>query len=158
MRETYEHSSLHGCFLKRLVDRLRSCLPGGVCFGRSLAHAPRGSLVFFPYRNATFCCGLAGIVSFKPKDRVPATIDVDAMLAMTTTIKNQVLKTVSSDSGDFASDYLGGQALVADFAEKVQALKEDAQFSKIYVDHSLQSRLNSIADQLTAVVDSESFK
>ena len=144
-------------FFKRLTARFRSYIPTGICFGRTIAHAPRGAVVFFPYRSATFCCGLAGIVSFKPqKDQVVPAIDVDAMLAMTATVESQVLKTVTSDSGDFASYYLGGQALVADFAATVQALKADAQFSRIYFDDSLQSTLNRIADQLTAVIDSES--
>ncbi len=143
-------------FLKRLAARLRSYLPSGVCFGRSIADLPKGSIVFFPYSRATFYCGLAGIVSFKRKDQVRMTIDMDAMQAMAATIKRKGLETFNSGSDDFDTYYLGGETLVADFAAIVRTLKEDAQFSEIYFDESLQSMLNSIAGQLTSVIEAES--
>ena len=37
-------------FFKRLTARFRSYIPTGICFGRTIAHAPRGAVVFFPYR------------------------------------------------------------------------------------------------------------
>ena len=83
---------------------------------------------------------------------------MDEMLTMTDTIKGHCLETVTPDDDDFLTGYLGGQALVADFAARVQALKEDAQFSKIYFDNSLQSRLDEIAGHLAAVVESESLQ
>jgi len=142
--------------IKKLFIGLRFYLPSGVCFGRSIVDAPKGSIVFFPYHGTTFYCGLAGIVSFKRKDRISITIDMDAMQAMTATIKRQGLETFRSGSDDFDTYYLGGETLVADFAAIVQTLKEGAQFSEIYFDESLQSMLNSIAGQLTSVIESES--
>lgn len=143
-------------FLKRLAAGLRSYLPRGVCFGISIVAAPIGSIIFFPYQGTTFYCGLAGIVSFKRKGRTPSTIDVDAMQAMTATIERQGMETAASGAGNFKTHYLGGESLVSDFAAMVQALKEDVQFSEIYFDDSLQSKLNNIALQLTSVIDSES--
>lgn len=150
------HIKYTAVFLKRLAAWLRSCLPTGICFGASIADAPEGSIVFFPYRGTTFYCGLAGIVSFKKKDRACPAIDMDAMQAMTATIRRRGMETFTPDAGDFNTYYLGGEALVSDFAAMVQTLKEDALFSEIYFDDSLQSGLNSIAEQLTAVIDSES--
>ncbi|MBW2592239.1 MAG: hypothetical protein JRE58_04420, partial [Deltaproteobacteria bacterium] len=119
-------------FLKRLAAGLRSYLPTGVCFGRDIADAPEGSILFFPCRSTTFYCGLAGIVSFKRKDRTPSTINVDAMQDMTATIEHRGMESFASESGDFEMYYLGGKSLVFNFAAMVQTLKEDAHFSEIY--------------------------
>ena len=47
--------------------KLTAILAVKVYFGRDLAGLPGGSIVFFPYRENTLCCGIAAMVSYKQK-------------------------------------------------------------------------------------------
>ena len=60
-------------FLARTLRRWLAALPALLktrgYVGLHLSRVPQGSLVLLPCSPATLCCGVAGIVAFKPENK-----------------------------------------------------------------------------------------
>lgn len=125
-------------------------------FGKCVNAVPAGSLVFFPLRPNTLCCGLAGIVAFKRTDepRLPVFTELSDRI-------DRVLASGWKSAADMTGEnlrnrYLGGESLLESIYESVCMLKGDAAFFRIFTSAPQTRWLGETAARINEAVVSES--
>jgi glucosamine--fructose-6-phosphate aminotransferase (isomerizing) len=134
-------------FIKFLCSR--------IYFGRCMSRVPEGSLVFLPCHEAMFCCGLAGIVSYKYKTATTEPIHVAMLDELLNKIENRGFNVSKNNDSELFKNYLGGERIVISLLEAVQALKGDTHFFTIFGDLKLQETLEHQSVRLTEIIDRE---
>jgi glutamine---fructose-6-phosphate transaminase (isomerizing) len=131
-----------------------------VYFGRHPAAVPNGSVIFFPCCSNFLCCGLSGIVSFKPvkTDQIdlPADLPVDGLQNMLLTVESGGYPACKKSASSIMDHYLGGDPAVQSLSNQAHSLKNIHAFYSIYADPGLQQRLSRISERLLALIQSES--
>ena len=94
-----------------------------IFIGRHTSNVPDYSIIFFPCYTHTFCCGIAGIVSFKKKKKSEIHVDVAHLSDVLESIKTQHFEDCKRNDLSFKNHYLGGEELVKTFFQEVKALK-----------------------------------
>ncbi|MBW1694733.1 MAG: hypothetical protein JRJ41_11390 [Deltaproteobacteria bacterium] len=94
-----------------------------IYFGRHIASVPEHSIVLFPYHDRQFCCGIAGIVSFKKKKKSEKPIDVMVLIDMLKKIEGRCFTDCKQNNLGFEDHYLGGKELVETFFQEVKSTK-----------------------------------
>ena len=136
--------------------RLHNILTTDVYFGRNIAQVPRGTIVFFPYRDNTFCCGIAAIVSYKLKKSTPPRSDTAALERMFTQIAQSGYETCNKvREMDIDSHYLGGQSHIDSLWQTIQNLKCADRFYAIFTNPNDRKQLADLCDRLTAIITAE---
>ncbi len=143
-------------FLKLSLIRTFHLITVDVYFGRSLACVPGGSIVFLPLQDNLFCCGLAGIISFKPKADTAANIDSPKIMAMVKEIEANIFNSCKENNYPIYDQYLGGSQQVTSLKEAIQGLRKGRQFADIFMDKKIQEDLSDLATGLNLTIDSES--
>lgn len=124
-----------------------------VYFGKSLKTIACGSLVFFPCTDVFVCCGLAGIVAYKKKEKAgqnPVSDISNAVLDL----KKHSLDNCLAQKWSLDQTYLGGDDLKK-LAANIQNLKNPANFFSLYTSLEDQKSLRKTADQLDKLVRAE---
>ncbi|MBI5590510.1 MAG: SIS domain-containing protein [Deltaproteobacteria bacterium] len=139
---------------------IASALLSRVYFGRHLAAVPEGSVIFFPCRSDFLCCGLSGIVSFKPgkTDQTDLAVDlpVDRLGNALLAVEAGGYATCKKSALPITDHYLGGEAAVLSLLNQAQSLKKSHAFYSIYADPGLQQILSGISERFLALIQSES--
>ena len=142
---------------------IASALFSSVYFGRHPAAVPNGSVIFFPCCPNFLCCGLSGIVSFKPGKTDHSDFGGSARIYRSMALRNTLL---AVESGGYAAckksalsitdHYLGGDPAVQSLLKQGQSLKKIHAFYSIYADPGMQQTLSGISERLLALIQSES--
>ena len=69
-------------FFQQASKLTNSYLLANVYFGKNKSSAAENSIIFFPYTENILNCGLAGIVSFKGKDKADRSVDMASLEGM----------------------------------------------------------------------------
>jgi glucosamine--fructose-6-phosphate aminotransferase (isomerizing) len=149
------HFKILQTFIHQQIECLRRFLTADVYFGKFIDRVPDGSIVFFPCRQATLFCGIAGIVAFKNKKPAPTMLDFEALEDLIRQIEACGYKSCSQ-SNRWDDSYLGGSEKMTALWRSVQALKTDNQFYLVFTDEMAQSRLQQMATRLAAMATTES--
>ena len=137
------------------IQRAALFLNANVYFGRYVARVPEGSIVFFPCRQATFSCGIAGIVAFKNKSPKSSGFNLELLEDLARQIETSSRQ--SAGQKDRWNDhYLGGGEAIEKLWQSVQAIKAEPQFFSVFSDEKAQKQIEQLADSLAAVIETES--
>ncbi len=141
---------------RHACGRLHTILTTDVYFGRSIAHLPLGVIVFCPLRDNTFCCGIAAIVSYKPKKSTPPRSDTAPLEDMLSQIAQSGYETCNKvDQTDIGNHYLGGKSHIDSLWQAIQNLKCADRFYAIFTNSNDRRRLTDLCDRLTAIITAE---
>jgi glucosamine--fructose-6-phosphate aminotransferase (isomerizing) len=140
----------------RISRKTRRLFSTKVYFGKNITRVPNGSIIFFPYSQNIFFCGLAGIIAFKSSNNKKSTVDISSLKDTIRTIqKHNHKKCVLKDS-NLHPDYLGGQELIKNTLKTVQELKNEIPFYNIFSDKNKQEDIVNVLKQLNSLIESES--
>ena len=126
-----------------------------IYFGRHIASVPEHSIVLFPYHDRQFCCGIAGIVSFKKKKKSEKPIDVMVLIDMLKKIEGRCFTDCKQNNLGFEDHYLGGKELVETFFQEVKALKCKDRFYRFFISKEHRNQLKYLGERLSKVLDGE---
>jgi len=133
---------------------LRAWPWSGVYFGRHLKNVPDKALVLFPCSETLLCCGIAGIITVKRNPQENG-IGMPALQETVAHVTRHGFKACEGQSLAFSDHYLGGAQRIDTLLKNVRRLKEDACFAAIYSDAEVQAQLSRIAENLAALIASE---
>lgn len=137
-------------------DCLTAILAADVYFGRSMARLPAGSIVFVPYRENIFYCGIAAIISYKYNKSTKKPQKTALLAEMVTQIRDQGCDSCKeADDTAINDQYLGGDALIESLWQAVQSLKSEDRFFAIYTDSNDQEHLDNLGKRLSDIIEAE---
>jgi len=146
--------------VKGIIGFVLPYLLSDVYFGRSTAGLPDNSIVFFPCSENILCCGIAGLVSFKRKEKKADHINMASLNDMAVKIGEKGYFDCAQNNkfliNDYLIDYLGGQKLIDSFLHSVQSLKADDYFAECFAGKDIQNELSKLSDNLNNIIDRES--
>ena len=142
--------------VKRLCKIVFKGLLWNVYFGKRLADVRERSVVFFPYHENRFSCGLTGIVAFKHKKTTNGRVDVAVLNQMLKKLEDHKVQNCRQNDLCFESHYLGGKDHVEALLKTVRSLKSNEAFYHLFVDTHRQDELSEFAGRLSEIIESES--
>ncbi|MBF0241402.1 MAG: SIS domain-containing protein [Desulfamplus sp.] len=111
-------------------------------FGKSVDRAKENSLIFFPYDRNRLCCGIAALISFKPKK---VAIEQPFAFLDKGSVK-EILPSLLKD--DLSLDQI---------YNKVKQLKTDDLFFDLFSDIEKEVKLNLIGKELAEIIEKEAY-
>ena len=139
----------------RRIDGCRGLLAANVYVGKFIEQVPHGSIVFFPCRQTTFFCGIAGIVALKNKKQTASGLSLDTLEKHIGQIEANGYQSCAP-AKRLDHDYLGGKEKMEALWRKVHTFSTDAPFYFIFSDKKAQHQLQQMAKRLAALTASES--
>ena len=139
--------------ISAVTGRIFRTLWTGIYFGRAIESVPPGSIVFFPLQATRFCCGLAGIVSFKPKEiQTPDWSAIDSAIGE---IGKRGYDACCKDGRPIDSEYLMGDGKVNKLLASVRLLKNLDAFYTVFSRKPLQDQLAHFQERLAGIIRQE---
>ncbi|MCP4716326.1 MAG: glutamine--fructose-6-phosphate aminotransferase, partial [Deltaproteobacteria bacterium] len=138
-----------------LGHRLRSIFRIKLYVGKSPGNVPDNALILFPYQPHKLCCGLAGVLTVKRPAKTVPPVSLAIVDDLVKQLTQNTLAACPEPSRKMAKDYLGGDAHIDDFLKTIYQLKNDQPFTAIFSDTAQQQQLSKIAEQLAALITSE---
>jgi glutamine---fructose-6-phosphate transaminase (isomerizing) len=142
--------------LSGILDRLKKWNPTRIRVGIHLADAAPGTMVLFPLRPNTLCCGLAGLIAVKEAPTAAAVGDATACESLVTRCEAHPLTAVDGTRADGVADYLGGSDTLANLLALIRQYKREAQFLALFPDQASQKVLKAQAQRLKRLIQQES--
>ncbi|MBW1821487.1 MAG: glutamine--fructose-6-phosphate aminotransferase, partial [Deltaproteobacteria bacterium] len=142
-------------FFQNACKLAHSFLMANVCFGKSKASVPENSIIFFPYTENMLNCGLAGIVSFKGKEKANRSVDIASLEGMAEKIDQFSYTACQKNDHSFDDHYLGGKDLINSLFRSVRILKDKDLFYNLFVNKEMQDELAKLAGRLSNIIDTE---
>ena len=152
--EKYHLSHLADRF-GRIMGNIRSMLTAPVFLGHHLSSVPPGSLVLFPCRPGTLCCGLAGIIAFHAPDPSDVPFDIAPLDTLVADIETGGYARCHQRGGAFENDFLGGTGCIESLWQQVQGLKRKKVFVDIFKSPGAQSEIASVAGRIDTLLSAE---
>ena len=145
-----------GKIIRFAGERFHSLLTAKVYLGREMAGLPDGSIVFFPYRENVFGCGIAAIVSYKgKKSAAPSSAPVSAEESVGRIRAHGWADGKNAGFSGIDNQYLGGDALINSLWQNVQDLKAENRFFALYTDSDDRNFHQNLAEQLNRIIENE---
>ncbi len=145
---------------RRRLRHWRSALPAvlktRVYVGRHLSSVPQGSIVLLPLRLTTICCGVAGIVAFKPKKAPSTKLYLPALQEAAEKVCECGYDTCGDDTERLTREYLCGDKALERLLASAQTLKRSEMFAAVAADADARQAIESLAKQLQNVIAAES--
>jgi glucosamine--fructose-6-phosphate aminotransferase (isomerizing) len=141
--------------VSRQVECCRKLFAANVYVGKFIERVPYGSIVFFPCRQTTFFCGIAGIVALKNKKSAAQELNLDSLEKLIGRIETNGYQS-GAPANHLDHDYLGGKEKMEALWRQVHAFNTDAPFFLIFSDTKAQRQLQQMAKRLAALTASES--
>ncbi len=142
-------------FFQKAYKHAHGCLLTNVYFGKSLKNVPEHSVIFFPYAENLLCCGLAGIISFKGKEKSGRPADIASLDSMVKKVEEFSFTSCLENDYSLSSYYLGGNDLIDSLFQSVRKLKDKDLFYNIFISKKIQDELSKSAIRLSKVIDTE---
>jgi glucosamine--fructose-6-phosphate aminotransferase (isomerizing) len=117
---------------------------------------PNRSVVFFPLRENTLCCGITGIVSFKSQKPPDDHGRLAVLNTMVDKLEGCLFGNCKQDDLRFKDHYLGGGEHVDSFLLAIRSLKRNDVFYTFFSHPEIRNELSDFARRLSKIVDSES--
>jgi len=141
--------------IRQIPGLILSCLFADVYFGRHMADLPDGSIIFLPCQDNMLCCGLAGIVSFKKKNKKDDRIDINSLKDMFIKIQDLCYENCRQNGLNLEDHYLGGEKQIAALFQNVRNLKCNDLFYNLFIHRNSQRELEKMADHFFEFIDKE---
>jgi len=144
-----------GSFFQKSYRHAHGCLLTNVYFGKSLKNVPEHSVIFFPYAENLLCCGLAGIISFKGKEKAGRSADIASLDSMVKKVEEFSFTSCLENDYSLSSYYLGGNDLIDSLFQSFRKLKDKDLFYNIFISKEIHDELSKLAIRLSKVIDTE---
>ena len=142
-------------FFKNACKLAHTCLMANIYFGKSESSVPENSIIFSPYTKNMLNCGLAGIVSFKGKEKADRSVDIASLDGMATKIDQFSYTACQKNNYSIDDHYLGGNDLIDSFFQSVRTFKDKDLFYKLFVNEEMQDELAKLAGRLLNIIDAQ---
>jgi len=142
-------------FFQNACQLAQSCLMANVHFGKSESSVPENSIIFFPYTENVLNCGLAGIVSFKGREKADQSVDIASLEGMAEKIDQFSYTACKKNNYSFDGHYLGGNDLMNSFFQSVRILKDKDLFYNLFISEEMQDELAKLAGLLSNRINVE---
>jgi len=142
-------------FFQNACKLTQSYLMVNVYFGKSKSSVPEKSIIFFPYTETMLNCGLAGIVSFKGKEKPDRSVDIAFLDGMADKIDQFSYTACQKNDYSFDGHYLGGNDFIDSFLKSVRTLKDKDLFYNLFNNEGMQDKLVKLAGRLSNIIDAE---
>jgi glucosamine--fructose-6-phosphate aminotransferase (isomerizing) len=142
-------------FFQNTCKLAYSCLMANVYFGKSESSVPENSIILFPYTESVLNCGLAGIVSFKGKEKADRSVDIASLDGMAKKIDQFSYTACRENDYSFDGHYLGGNDLIDPFFKSVRTLKDKDLFYNLFISEEMQDELAQLAGRLSNIINVE---
>ncbi len=129
-----------GHTVAKLFENLAPYLKATVFFAKMPASVPGNSIVFFPVFQTRLCCGIAGIVSYRPEKKTRKDPDAGTLENLFSRIRANPLS-LQLEKGLLERD---PENLRSRFLEAVRTLKQDIFFPSLLHDEGLLKRLSDL--------------
>ncbi|MFA6412597.1 MAG: hypothetical protein WCW53_07845, partial [Syntrophales bacterium] len=125
-----------------------------ICWGCRPSQAPAPAIIFFPLNLTTLCCGLAGILKVKRKDRSLDDEPDKKLRQIFETIRGKGIQTLAA--GTFpVREYLESQETLEGMDESIRQLKGDDAFGVIFFDTPRTDNLYALLKDMKAFLTAE---
>jgi len=124
-------------------------------FGRHLSTVPDRSLVVCPCRENRLCCGLAGLVAFKPAGAQEPPLRVDALAAEVKAIAQYGYDACIEQRRPLSEHYLNGPGAVEGILQRVGHLRQNEPFYEIYAQQTVRHQVDALAARLDRIIARE---
>ena len=136
--------------------RLRSYSIDNVYFGRHVSGVAAGSVIFFPYYQTVFGCGIAGIIAIKKKVQISEPMDLALLKEGIGRILEHGYRACQENRLDIdPTHYLGGKGRIDVLYQSVRGLNDNGRFYEIFINRGLQDELKVLSGQIETVIDTE---
>lgn len=146
------YASMHA-----IVQKVASILFSNVYIGRHPSGVPNGSIIFFPCCSGFLCCGLSGLVSFKPAESALLDQPVDGLRKSLSAVESGGAAVCKKSVQCLMDQYLGGDSVVLTLLNQVQSLKRIQPFYAVYADPEIQQSLSEISGHLSDLIQTETI-
>lgn len=143
---------LNRSMLKKNISRLLST---SIQFGKSPDRAKENSLILFPVRPNTFCCGLSSLVSYKGAAMPTEETDLRSMEQGIDILRESSLTACIAKGFDLGESYLGGDERLSLFIELAHTLRRQGPFYELYSTPSREKALMTILEALKSLLVQE---
>ncbi|MCG8565072.1 MAG: SIS domain-containing protein, partial [Desulfobacterales bacterium] len=137
--------------IQNAVSRLFHAIPSHICMGLSPAQAPEKSLIIFPHRPNTLCCGICALVAIKGKQGHGPT-DLRCFHTGLDSLEKSLLNQLDS-SQDLEGRFLGGDALLETLFHQTQELKQEHVFQELFTDAAKTYELTQASQRFNQLVE-----
>ena len=138
-------------FYRNRILRARWPFGANVYFAKYIDRLPDGSIVFFPCRQTTLCCGIAGIVAFKNKPKELHNFKFESLEEIARQIEAAGYQSCQQ-TGKWNDCYLSGSEKIDALWRRVQVLKTDDRFFSVFSDEKAQNQIERLANHLAAII------
>lgn len=138
-----------------LINKISRLFSITIHFGRSLADADEHSLVFFPIRHNTLCCGLSALVSYKGSHTPIEPADLISMEKGVALLKKSSLTSCIEEKLSLEENYLGGKKNLVSFLKQTRTLRRKDQFFDLFSNRSRETALETILKEMKGLLIQE---
>ncbi|HAJ27894.1 MAG TPA: glutamine--fructose-6-phosphate aminotransferase [Syntrophus sp. (in: bacteria)] len=130
-----------------------------ICCGCLPSRVPAPALIFFPLNLTTLCCGLAGILKVKRKERTPDDEPDKKLRQIFATIQGKGIQTLVAGTVP-VGEYLESQETLEAMDASIRLLKGDDAFGAIFFDTPRTDDLYTLLGEMKAflTVEESSFE
>ncbi len=140
--------------LKNIYHRSFPYFFSNVYFGKHMGPASDNAIIFFPYKENVFYCGLAGIVSFV-KGTDNGQVDMAGIHSVIKKIEGHDFAICRDNNLPFDEHYLGGIAEIDSLREASRKLKVGDCFTRIFLDPVAGKELEKISFRLKGIIQTD---
>ena len=125
-----------------------------ICCGCRPSQAPAPAIIFFPLNLTTLCCGLAGILKVKRKERTLDDGPDKKLRQIFETIRGKGIQTLAAGTVP-VREYLESQETLEGMDESIRQLKGDDAFGEIFFDTPRTDNLYTLLREMKAFLAAE---
>jgi len=125
-----------------------------ICCGCRPSQAPAPAIIFFPLNLTTLCCGLAGIIKVKRKEKALDDGPDKKLRHIFETIRGKGIQTLTTGTIP-VREYLESQQTLEAMDESIRQLKRDDAFTDIFFDAARKDDLYILLEDMKAFLEEE---
>jgi hypothetical protein len=140
----------------QIIKFIRMFFQTSFYVGRHPSSVSGRSIIFFPYLDNLFCCGLTSLVYIKKNQTTAPAIQIPVIENMLSGITDYNYINCTQKNLSLTSFYLGKENSIDNLLSEVRHLKDSDSVFAIFDDNKLQKRLVTFSAQINRVIDEES--
>ncbi len=142
--------------LYKAGNALKTILSLKLAFGQSLNNT-KNSIIIFPYRPNTFCCGISALIAFngKTEQKQDERSGIKELNSLISILSLNCLQYCTDNNLSIMDKYLGGQKTICLVVENAILFKKENNFFDLFFNHEKIRELADIASKLGEIIKRE---
>ena len=139
--------------LKKYLNKLLSI---NIEVGKPISKAKKNTIIFFPYFQNRFNCGISALVAYNGKDNSYNSDILKQINTLVKTVQKNLLDPGSDKSiKSIKKNYLGGDTALENLLKNIHTLRQEEPFLKIFSNESKESYIKEITNILSAIITTQ---